>query len=810
MPKKKSDQIKLNLEKIISKNMSEVMHESMMPYAEHVILERALPRVEDGLKPVQRRILFTMLELGMTPDKPHRKSARIVGDCLGKYHPHGDSSVYEAMVRLSQPFNMRVPLVDGHGNFGSIDGDGAAAMRYTEARMTPSAMQLLRDIDKDTVPFMLNFDDTRKEPELLPGRFPNLLVNGATGIAVGLATNIPPHNPEEAINAVIAVMEEPDISLSDLMKILPAPDFPTGGLLLESPELETAYATGRGKLTLRARTHMEDQRNGRTSIVITEFPYGINKALTLQKILEVAQEKKALFSAISDIRDESDRSGMRAVIEIKKDGDPQKILQYLFKYTDLQITFGVNMVAIADGKPQQLGLKEIIAYYIGYQKKVVTRRTQFELETARRREHILAGLMIAVNNLDEVIAIIRKSKSPKEARESLIARFQLTEIQAQAILDLRLQKLTNMELRLIEEEYAEILSRIEELEGILSSNQKLLRLIKKELIAIRKELSSPRKTELIQGEATIRVDAEDLAVSEDVVISIHPGLKIRRTPARLASQVLLPDDPPLFTLSTQTNKRLHVFTDHGAMMTILCEEIPETKPNSKAVNLSSLLHFETGENVIALMEEDSEGDYFFFTKFGMVKRTAASEYNIRAKRTPAISLREGDSVLSIQKFQSESILLVSRSGLCIRFLTDTVPSTGRVSSGVHGMKLDSKDCVIAGFPVRDEGTVIVLTDRGYGKRSLSLDYEIQGRNGKGVRTFEFRKNGGNGTCLVHAFYTEKPVSFSIVQQHGARTVISTSSIRVEPKNGKGSLLVAVVLDDVIVGVYSDSEKNRND
>lgn len=806
MPKKKPDQIKLNLEKIITKNMSDVMHESMMPYAEHVILDRALPRVEDGLKPVQRRILFTMLELGMTPDKPHRKSARIVGDCLGKYHPHGDSSVYEAMVRLSQSFNMRVPLVDGHGNFGSIDGDGAAAMRYTEARMTPSAMQLLRDIDKDTVPFMLNFDDTRKEPELLPGRFPNLLVNGATGIAVGLATNIPPHNPEEAINAVIAVMEDPDIPLSDLMKILPAPDFPTGGLLLESPELESAYATGRGKLTVRARTHMEEQRNGRTSIVITEFPYGINKALTLQKVLEVTQEKKALFSAISDIRDESDRSGMRAVIEVKKDGDPQKILQYLFKYTDLQVTFGVNMVAIADGKPQQLSLKQIISYYIAYQKDVVTRRTQFELETARRREHILAGLMIAVNNLDEVIAIIRKSKSPKEAREALMRRFLLTEIQAQAILDLRLQKLTNMELHLIEEEYAEILARIAELEEILSSNQKLLRLIKKELIAIRKELASPRRTELVQGEATIRVEAEDLAVTEDVIVSILPDLKIRRIPVRAAAQQAVQDEIPLFSLATQTNRRLHIFTDHGALLTILCEEIPETKPTSKPVNLASLLHFETGEQIIALTEEESEGDYCFITKGGMVKRTAVTEYNIRAKRTPAISLREGDSVLSIWKTQSESILLVSRSGLSIRFLTDTVPITGRVSSGVHCMKLDPQDSIVAGFPVSDDGTVIVLTDRGYGKRSLALDYEIQGRNGKGVRTIEFRKNGANGTCLVSAFYAEKETPFVVLQRHGARTVLSSNSIRVEPKNGKGSLLIAVVLDDDIVSVFPGSSK----
>ena len=404
-------------EKILLSSMDEVMHNSMMPYAEHVILERALPRVEDGLKPVQRRILFTMLELGLTQDKPHRKSARIVGDCLGKYHPHGDSSVYDAMVRMAQPFNMRVPLVDGHGNFGSVDGDTAAAMRYTEARMTEAAAQLLRDIDRDTVPFVFNFDDTTKEPELLPGRFPNLLINGASGIAVGLATNIPPHNPAEAIDAVIAMMENPRISLDELMRILPAPDFPTGGFLLASDEIRCAYETGRGKLTMRARTHFEEQKNGKTLIVVTELPYQVNKAAALEKILAVSQEKKTLFQGIGDIRDESDRQGMRAVIEVKKDGDPEKILQYLYKYSDLQCTFGVNMVAIAGGKPQQMGLKEILQHYIRHQRDVVTRRTKNELETAERREHTLAGLMIAVNHLDRVIALIRASKSPREAKE---------------------------------------------------------------------------------------------------------------------------------------------------------------------------------------------------------------------------------------------------------------------------------------------------------------------------------------------------------------------------------------------------------
>ena len=580
-------------ERIILRSMDDMMHESMMPYAEHVILERALPRVEDGLKPVQRRILFTMLELGLSPDKPHRKSARIVGDCLGKYHPHGDSSVYDAMVRMAQPFNMRVQLVDGHGNFGSVDGDSAAAMRYTEARMTDAALYLLRDIDKDTVDFSLNFDDTLKEPELLPGRFPNLLVNGSSGIAVGLATNIPPHNPGEAIDAVIAEMENPDITLKELMRILPAPDFPTGAYLLASDEIEKAYETGRGKLTMRAKTHFEEQKNGKTLIVVTEFPYQVNKAAALQRVLEVSQEKKALFSGIADIRDESDRMGTRAVIEVKKDADPEKLLQYLFKYTDLQCTFGVNMVAIAGGRPQQMGLKEIIAHYIRHQREVVTRRTRNELETAERREHILAGQKIAVDNLDEVIAIIRAAKSPKEAKDALMKRFALTEIQAQAILDLRLQRLTNLELRLIEEEYAAVLDQIETFKGILASDKKLVALIKKELLAIKKRIDDPRRTEIIEAGELISSVEEEQAVAEDVTVAVCEGLRVRRCLTKQFNADAIAEDKPLFLLTTDTAKRIRLFTDQGAVLTIPASDIPETKNNQKAQNLAALLPFES-------------------------------------------------------------------------------------------------------------------------------------------------------------------------------------------------------------------------
>ncbi len=790
-------------EKILLQSMDEVMHNSMLPYAEHVILERALPRVEDGLKPVQRRILFTMMELGLSPDRPHRKSARIVGDCLGKYHPHGDSSVYDAMVRMAQPFNMRVPLVDGHGNFGSIDGDSAAAMRYTEARMTDAAMQQLRDIDKETVPFTFNFDDTLKEPELLPGRFPNLLVNGASGIAVGLATNIPPHNPAEAIDAVIAMMENPHVSLAELMRIMPAPDFPTGGFLLASDEIGKAYETGRGKLTMRARTHFEEQKNGKTLIVVTEMPYQVNKAAALEKILAVSQEKKSLFVGIGDIRDESDRQGMRAVIEVKKDGNPEKILQYLFKYTDLQCTFGVNMVAIAGGKPQQMGLRQIIQHYIRHQRAVVTRRTQNELEAAERREHILAGYMIAIDNLDRVIQLIRASKSPKEAKEGLMRAFGLTEIQAQAILDLRLQRLTNMELLALQKEYAAVLKLIAELKSILASDKKLIALIKKELLEIKGQLDGKRRTEIIAGDADIAVDAEDLSTAEDVTVAVCEGLKVRRCPTRLFNLSQIAEDKPQFIIETRSDKRIRLFTDQGAVLSLTADEIPETRATARAANLASLLPFEKNERILAAFPDEEAGDYLFYTRQGMVKRTAAVEYRLRVKRTAAITLREKDLVIGVERLTGDTLLLVTRLGMSIRFTTESIPAMGRVSGGVKCMKVEPGDAVCYAGQLPDEGELLVITDRGYGKRSFLFDYEVQGRNGKGLKTFDFKKNASNGNCIAAVFHVCEPFPFTIVQRHGTETTISTESVHIEPRAGKGSMLVAVVLDDDVVDVRKE-------
>ena len=792
-------------ETILLKSMDEVMHESMMPYAQHVILERALPRVEDGLKPVQRRILYTMMELGLSPDKPHRKSARIVGDCLGKSHPHGDSSVYDAMVRMAQPFNMGVCLVDGHGNFGSVDGDSAAAMRYTEARMTDAAMLLLKDIDKDTVDFTWNFDDTLKEPELLPGRFPNLLVNGANGIAVGLATSIPPHNPVEAIDAVIAVLDNPRIKIPDLLKIMPAPDFPTGGFLLDSSEIAQSYETGRGKLTMRARTHFEEVKNGKTRIVIDEFPYQINKAACLSKILEITQEKKAMFAAISDIRDESDRMGTRAVIEVKKDGDPERILQLLFKYSDLQCTFGANYVAIADGKPQQLNLKQIIEYYVRHQRSVVTRRTKTELEIARKRCHILEGLMVAVNNLDRVIKLIRASKSPKEAREGLMKTFNLTEIQAQAILDLRLQKLTNLELLSIEKEYKDVKKLIAELEAILASDTKLVHLIKKELLDVRKLFDGRRKTQIISAEGEIEAQTNEPETVEEMIVAVCADLKIRKCLKRQFNLSQIRADKPERILEVNSNESIRLFTNRGAMLNLKVSDIPETRPAVRAANLVALVELEKGETIVGAFPDTDEGSYLFCTTGGMVKRSKAADYRVRGKRTAALNLKDKDALLGAYPMPTMDILLVTERGMCIRFAADSVPETGRAAAGVIGIKLEPKDRVMACMPVGDEGELIVLTDRGFGKRSFLFDYELQGRNGKGVKTFDFRKNGSNGSRIVYAGTVQNPFTLVIEQRHGTKTPLNTEQIHIEPKASKGEMLLAVVLDDDVVSAYRSDE-----
>ena len=803
--------------RILDINMEDVMHNSMMPYAEHVILERALPRVEDGLKPVQRRILYTMMELGTTPDKPHRKCARIVGDCLGKYHPHGDSSVYGALVHMAQDFSMRCPLVDGHGNFGSIDGDGAAAMRYTEARMTPLAMDMLRDIEKDTVPFRLNFDDTLKEPDMLPARFPNLLVNGANGIAVGLATNIPPHNLGESVRAVVAQMENPDISLDDLMRILPGPDFPTGGVLLNNEEIRRGYETGRGRLTLRARVHVEDGASGRKLLVITEIPYQVNKAAMLEKIQKLSEEKKAALSGIYDIRDESDRTGMRAVVELKRDVDPLRVLAYLYKYSDLQVTFGVNMVAIVGGKPKLLSLKELIASYIDYQKRVVTRRTEYELKQAKARAHVLEGLMIALDNLDEVIALIRASRSPKEARIGLMERFALSEIQAQAILDMRLQRLTNLEIEALRKEYADVLKLIARLEGILKSGKKLTEVIRKEMEAIAQEYADDRRTTLeLPEDAPVELP-DNGPVPEDAVVIYTEGGYLKRVLPAFLKRNPLPSpeenlaDSARFRLETTTAENLYIFTDLGNCYPISVGRLAECKPKDRGQLLSGVLAgIEENEQPLLMLTSDpaklkDQPDFLFITKNGMIKRTAAADYDVRSRKYPALSLKKGDALLDVRPAAGEGdLLLLSRGGMSIRFPLASVPVQGRIASGVKAMAVEAGDEVCWCGQLEPADEIILFSERGWAKRIPQLDFETQNRGGKGVRCFYFNKNGSNGKTLADVAKVNRdlPCDLLIWQVRTSVSKLSRSEILLQNRSGKGMPYVMAILDDIVTRIMA--------
>ena len=799
---------------IIQMPLEDVMHMSMMPYAEHVILERALPRVEDGLKPVQRRILYTMMELGNTPDKPHRKCARIVGDCLGKYHPHGDSSVYYALVRMAQGFSLRATLVDGHGNFGSIDGDSAAAMRYTEARMAPLALQMLRDLDKDTVPFHLNFDDTLKEPEILPARFPNLLVNGASGIAVGLATNIPPHNLSEVIRAVDLRIDKPKATLDDFMQVLPAPDFPTGGVLLDTPEIRAAYQTGRGKLTLRARVHIEKGPLGRSLICITEVPYGVNKADMLSKILKLSDEKKAIFGCIHDIRDESDRTGLRAVVEIKKDYDPNKVLQKLYKYSDLQVTYGVNMVAIYQGKPVQMGLIAMLDAFIEHQKNVITRRSQYDLDQAKARDHIVEGLIHAVDVLDEVIKTIRASKNGKEARERLCAQFGLTEVQAQAILDLRLQRLTGLEILALREEAEQLHKRIAELEAILGSERKLLGVIKKELGEIGAQYGDERRTTILREEELPSVEEEDdleTPVPEDAVVLYTRGGQLRRMAPRIFDKLDLTtqeSDMPRYLLRTQTDHTLLFFTDRGQCYPLAVSAINESlRPKERGVALTGILQgIEADEKCVRILDIapkafESTPDLLFFTQNGLVKRSAATEYAVRRQRFAALALKDGDRVVDVALAQPHAdVAIIARSGMSIRFTLDTVPSQGRASGGVKGIALAIGDQVIRGCTLQNSEQMLVFSESGYAKRIPGAMLDPQGRGGKGVKCFGFNKNGSNGSYIAACVKLSGVRDFTVLQAGGMLSPMNSESIACQSLADKGKTAVIALMDDVVTDI----------
>jgi len=797
-------------------SMAEVMHNSMIPYAEHVIMERAIPRVEDGLKPVQRRILYTMMELNLQPDRPHRKCARIVGDCLGKFHPHGDSSVYDALVRMAQDFSMREQLVDGHGNFGSIDGDSAAAMRYTEARMKPLALQMLRDIDKDTVPFRLNFDDTVKEPDMLPARYPNLLVNGASGIAIGLATNIPPHNLRECIYAVVEQINNPNISVEELMEIMPAPDFPTGGILLKTEALTQAYTTGRGKLTLRARTHIEKGKNGRQLIVITEIPYQVNKSYMLEKILKVSEEKKSIFNGIYDIRDESDRTGMRAVVEIRSGHDVEKILAALLKYTDMQVTFGVNMVAIAGGKPKQMSLRSIIRYYIQHQKNVITARTQYELDKAKARAHILEGLMIAIDNLDEIIAMIRASRTPKEAKAKLMESFALDDIQAQAILDMRLQRLTGLEIETLRQEYAEILKTIEYLTGILESERKLMRLVKHELMEIAEAYGNDRRTTVVDPEHVVEAVVEEVHVAELATVTFSRAGYLRRMYPKFYQKLppISPEnenleDMPLWHFETDTDHMLYMMTNLGNCYQIRVDGLPESnKANQKGSLLSGvILGIQENEVPVQMFccageELAAMPDFLFVTKGGMLKRTAASEYDINRQQYASIKLKGDDEVLTVFPLDPESdLLMITEQCMSLRCHCDKIPVQGRATAGVKGISLGIRDRLLFVAQPQANDQILVMTDRGHAKRILYMDFEPQARAGKGVKIFTFNKSGSNGSALAGALLIRALPQAMLVTQHTSpASVLQADEIILKGKQDKGRAYVMAILGDVVTGL----------
>ena len=776
--------------------LEEVLPNSMLPYAEYVILDRALPRVEDGLKPVQRRILYTMYDMGLTPDKPHKKSARIVGECMGKYHPHGDSSVYDAMVRMAQDFNMRMTLVNGHGNFGSVDGDPAAAMRYTEARLEPLALELLRDIEKDTVRFTLNFDDSLKEPETLPGRFPNLLVNGASGIAVGLATNIPPHNLGEVIDGVVAYIDNPKIKLFEMMKYIKAPDFPTGGYIIAN-ELVQAYETGRGKIIMRAKVNVEEGDNDKKLIVITELPYQVNKAKLLTKIADLREEKKDILGGISEITDESDRNGMRAVVKVKKDADVDKILSALYKYTDLECTFGINMVAIADGKPQQLGLLDIIKHYVVYQREVVLRRTKFDLAQAKERCHILEGLIIAVRNIDEVIQIIKTSESVPAARQRLRERFELSERQAQAILDLRLARLTKLEIYKLEQELEELKKLSARLTAIVESKKLQMEVVKEELKELKKQYKSERKSSLVFDVADIKVEKfDDVRPAEKCVLCYTADDKIKvvteknfnMSDKNLGERSTLSDVLKL-QIHTSTDRIIYSFTNMGNCYKIDFEGVEPGKLKDRGMKYAELCpDAQEGEKPIAFYEVGEKmpkGCLLFYSKLGYVKKSDWKEYNILKYAFQAVKVNEGDEIIGIETDDPEpttTLFFVTAGGMCLNAYKNDIPTQGRISAGVRGVALSEGDYVVYAGQIDGEGEIIVATDGNTIKKVIASQIDPMARYRKGVKIVDL----GKGRKVAYADYVTEPYKFAVQMDDGSLVQADTEEdITIEDRTTKG-------------------------
>lgn len=807
-----------NEKRIIDVDLRQEMRKSFLDYSMSVIVSRALPDVRDGLKPVHRRILYTMYERGLEPSKPYHKCADTVGSVLGAYHPHGDASVYDAMVRLAQDFSMRYMLVDGHGNFGSVDGDPPAAYRYTEARMSKIAMDMLTDINKDTVDFSPNYDDRLKEPDVLPSRFPNLLVNGSSGIAVGMATEIPPHNLGETIDAVCALIDNPDAEVAELMEYLPGPDFPTGGIIMGRSGIRAAYATGRGKITVRARTEIVEEKNGRYKIVVTELPYKVNKARLIENIANLVKDKR--IEGISNIEDHSDRIGMHIEIDVKRDASPEIVLNQLFSYTQLQTTFGAIMLAIVDGEPKILTLKDMLKCYIDFQEEIIRRRTEFDLKKAQDRAHILEGLKIAIDYIDEVIAIIRRSKDLPSARAALMERFGLDEVQAQAIVQMRLGQLTNMERAKIEEEIAALQAKIKEYIEILESETRKLEIVKEELIAIRNKYADPRRTEIcaVSGE----VDIEDLIPQEECVLTLtHFGYvkrlavdtyKIQRRGGRgVSGMSRREEDVATEMFIINSHDYVLFFTDKGRVYRLKCYEVPEGSRQSKGINIANLLPIASDENVTSMIRVpkfDEEKYLIMVTRRGIIKRISLNAYNTARKGgLIALELNEGDELAWVRMTDgNDQVIVATKKGVAIRFNETDVRAMGRQARGVKALSLKEGDVVVGMSVVREGGYVLTVSETGYGRLSSPDDYRVQSRGGKGLTNYHVEKYGDVAAIKV----VDLDDDIIIISQDGIIIRIAAESIRICSRPSKGVTVMKIGNGDKVVTVARAPHEAEDD
>ena len=797
-------------QKIIDVNIEDEVKKSFIDYAMSVIVSRALPDVRDGLKPVHRRILYSMYELGVTPDKPYRKSARVVGDVLGKYHPHGEGAVYDAMVRMAQDFSTKYPLVDGHGNFGSIDGDSAAAMRYTEARLSRIAMELMADINKETVDFMPNFDETLKEPTVLPSKFPNLLVNGSSGIAVGMATNIPPHNLGEVIDGTIAIIDNPDITIEQLItKYIKGPDFPTGGIILGKDGIRQAYTTGKGRIITRAKAEIEETTSNRFQIVVTEIPYQVNKSKLIERIAELVREKR--IDGISEIRDESDRTGMRIVIELKRDTNPNVVLNSLYKHTQMQNTFGVILLALVDGQPKIMNIKEMLAHYIDHQKEVIIRRTRYDLDRAMARAHILEGLLIALDHIDAVITLIRNSQTVQIAREGLIKNFSLTEKQAQAILDMRLQRITGLEREKIQQEYAELQETIKYLNDILTNEYMVYNVIKQELTEVKEKYADERKTQI--SSETDDIDVEDLIQEHDIVITLTHYGYVKRTPLSLyksqhrggkgimALQTRENDFVEDIYI-TSTHDSLLFFTSLGKVYELKAYEIPEAGRQARGMAIINLLQLAPGERiqtVIPVRDTDHKKYLLMATRNGIVKKSPLEDFrNIRKDGLIAIKLREDDELIKVQMTDgNKEVIMASHLGMSIRFKESDVRPMGRTAMGVKGMELNEGDYVIGMELVKEGASVLCISENGYGKKTPVDEYRTQTRGGKGIITMNTTKKTGN---LVALKMVTDDDDLMIINSEGTVIRIDTKEIATMGRNTQGVTLMKLDDEATVVSI----------